>query len=98
MTGSQRPLTKAGAEELLAAIDTEALFDAVLGALRGVLGLDATFVDDAVLTRAGELAAWSGERVSALRTRNAGALTAIAIDLCELRVLGAERRSAGEQH
>ena len=98
MVGSQTPLTKAGAERLLAAIDTEALFDAVVGALRWVLGLDATDADDAVLARAVELAGWSGERASALRARNADELTSIAIDLCELRVLAPERRSTGEQH
>ena len=98
VVGSQSPLTKAGAERLLAAIDTEALFDAVVGALRWVLDLDATHVDDAVLARAVELAGWSGERASALRARNADVLTSIAIDLCELRVLVPEQRSTGEQH
>ncbi len=98
MTRSQLALTKAGAERLLAAIDTDSLSDAVLEALREVLGLDASYADDLVFARAAKLAGWSGERVAALRLRNADVLTSVAIDLCELRVLRAERRSVEEQH
>ncbi len=98
MTDDQSRLTKAGAERLLAAIDTDVLFDALVGSMRAVLRLDALSTDDAVLASAAQVAGWSAEHVSALRSGNEDALTSMAIELCEFRVLGSLRRCVGDQH
>lgn len=98
MTGKQARLTKVGAERLLGAIDTEMLFDAFVDAARSVLCLDATHAVGVVLERAAFVGGWSPELHAAVVAKDANALNSVAIDLCELRVLGAERRSVGEHH
>lgn len=101
VTGEQSPLTKAGAERLLDTVDTvdtDLLFGAFVDAARSVLRLDAKHADGAVLERAANVGGWSPELLAAVVSKDEHALTSLAIDLCELRVLGAQRRSVGEQH
>ena len=98
VTGEQSPLTKAGAERLIGTVDTDLLFGAFVDAARSVLRLDAKHADGAVLERAANVGGWSPELLAAVVSKDEHALTSLAIDLCELRVLGAQRRSVGEQH
>lgn len=98
VSGDQSRLTKAGAEKLLGAIDTDMLFASFVDAARTVLRLDPLHTDSTVLERAAEIGGWNPELLVAVRSKNADALASVAIDLCELRVFRAERRSVGEQH
>lgn len=83
----ERRLTKREVERLVRAIDTEHLFAEVLVALRLVLQLDQATPDLSVLHRAAHTAGWADDKLAAAVGRDESVLSALAIELSELRSL-----------
>ncbi len=97
MTASRR-LTKAHAERLVAAVDTNDLCSAIEASLRFLLDPEPGTDADALYSIAACQGRWTEEYLVLLRERNTEALHGLAIDLAELRMVPTQRRFDGEPH